>query len=261
VPALVLAPLAFLKLQFFLHAGETEIGGFGISRTDDLLYVEDFITVRQRVSCVTVEFDDTAVADYFDGMVDEGKVPAQFARIWVHTHPGSSAAPSSTDEETFERAFGRCDWSIMFIISRSGQTYARLRFAAGPRASLLLPVRVDWSAWANAVADLGGERLGELAEAWMDEYGQNVRPVFELPMPPTKNRLPGSSLAEDALFPIPSGRGRMFDEHDRIDDPDAEWWQMEEELAALAEIEAAEYFGCGGRSSGSGSGGEEEVFA
>lgn len=250
----MLAPLAFLKLQFFLHAGETEIGGFGVSRTDDLLYVEDFVTVRQRVSCVTVEFDDTAVADYFDAMVDDGKVPAQFARIWVHTHPGSSAQPSGTDEETFERVFGRCDWSIMFILSRTGQTYARLRFAAGPKASLLLPVRVDWAAWAHTLTDMGGERLGELAEAWMDEYGQNIRPVFEMPISPTKNRLPGASLVEDALFPTPSGCGRMFDEHDRIDDPDAEWWQMEEELAALAEIEAADYFGgssCGG----------EEVFA
>jgi proteasome lid subunit RPN8/RPN11 len=254
----VLAPLAFLKLQFFLHAGETEIGGFGISRAaDDLLYVEDFVTVRQAVSCVTVEFDDAAVADHFDAMVDDGKVPAQFARIWVHTHPGSSAQPSGTDEETFERAFGRCDWSIMFILSRSGQTYARLRLVAGPKASLLLPVRVDWAAWANVVADLGGEGLSELAEAWMDEYGQNVRPVFELPMLPTKNRPPSLSLAEDGFFPIPSERGRMFDEHDRIDDPDAQWWQMEDELAALAEIEAAEYFG--GSSSGGGSGGE--VFA
>jgi hypothetical protein len=49
----------------------------------------------------------------------------------------------------------------------------------------------------------------------------------------------------------------MFDEHDRIEDPDAEWWQMDEELAALAEIEAAEYFG-GGDGGGDGGG---EVFA
>jgi hypothetical protein len=254
----VLAPLAFLKLQFFLHAGETEIGGFGISRADDLLYVEDFVTVRQRVSCMTVELDDTAVADYFDAQVDEGKVPAQFGRIWVHTHPGSSANPSWTDEETFERAFGRCDWSVMFIISRSGQTYVRLRFAAGPRASLLLAVRVDWAAWANMLSDLGGDRLGELAEAWMDEYGQNIRPVFELPVHPTKERLTHPLRAADILLPLEPQDHRRFDEHDRIDDPDdAQWWQMEEEMAALAEIEAAEYFGSGGRSSGDGA----EVFA
>ncbi|MDB5319587.1 MAG: hypothetical protein JWN40_1218 [Phycisphaerales bacterium] len=252
----MLAPLAFLKLQFFLHAGETEIGGFGVSRADDLLYIEDFVTVRQRVSCVTVEFDDAAVADHFDAMVDDGKVPAQFARIWVHTHPGSSAEPSGTDEETFERAFGRCDWSVMFILSRTGQTYARLRFAAGPRASLLLPVRVDWAAWANTVADLGGERLGELAEAWMDEYGQNVRPVFELAFSAKKGCLTNLLLAADALFPLESQSHRMFDEHDRIDDPDAQWWRMEDELAALAEIEAADYFGGGWRV-----GDGEEVFA
>ena len=58
--ALMLSPLAFLKLQFFLHAGETEIGGFGVSRAYDLLYVDDFVSLPQAVSCVTVEFDDAA---------------------------------------------------------------------------------------------------------------------------------------------------------------------------------------------------------
>src|SRR5689334_14381541 len=66
-PALVLSPLAFLKLQFFLHVGDTEVGGFGVSRSPgDLLYVEDFVTVSQQTTCVTVEFDDAAVADHFD---------------------------------------------------------------------------------------------------------------------------------------------------------------------------------------------------
>jgi hypothetical protein len=175
----------------------------------------------------------------------------------VHTHPGSSAQPSGTDEETFERAFGRCDWSIMFIISRTGQTYARLRFAAGPQASLLLPVRVDWAAWADVLTDLGGERLGELAEAWMDEYGQNIRPVFETPMCRANTRSTHPLLAADVLLSLEPQSNRMFDEHDRIDDPDAQWWQMEEELAALAEIEAAEYFSGNGGSSDYGG----EVFA
>lgn len=36
---LTFAPLAWLKLQFFWHAGPTEIGGFGISSPKDFLYV------------------------------------------------------------------------------------------------------------------------------------------------------------------------------------------------------------------------------
>jgi len=243
IPTLVLAPLAFLKLQFFLHAGDTEIGGFALSRKDDLLYVEDFVILRQLVSCVTVEFDDVAIADYFDRMVDAGKAPAQFARIWMHTHPGSSPLPSSTDERTFERVFGRCDWSIMFIMARSGQTYARLQFAAGPRAEVLLPVQVDWSAWAEMIADLGGERLGELAEGWMDEYGQNIQPLIEMPSVCSCIRLVNDNPCESLVpFPPPC-RDHWFDEQDRINDPDEDWAEMNQALAETDEdLAIEEYF-------------------
>jgi hypothetical protein len=176
-----------MKLQFFLHAGDTEIGGFGIAREDDLLYVEDFITVKQTVSVASVEFDDRAVADYFDHCVDQGLIPSQFARIWCHTHPGSSPNPSFVDEDTFDRVFGHCDWSVMFIIARGGSTYARLAFNAGPTGALLLPVRVDWEAWAQVVSDQY-EELGELAEEWMDEYGRNIYPerLVSSAKPPSK---------------------------------------------------------------------------
>jgi hypothetical protein len=260
-PAVVLSPLAFLKLQFFLHAGDTEVGGFGVSRSpDDLLYVEDFVTVSQSTTCVTVDFDDAAVADHFDQMDDAGKPPAECGRIWMHTHPGSGPDPSGTDERTFARAFGHCDWSVMFIVARGGRTYARLQFAAGPRASVLLPVRVDWAAWATTLADLGGEHLGELAEAWMDEYGRNVRPVMEYPLRPGSGRLFGSDLDFGALVaaaPRVVSNVRLAGDPDRIADPDADWWDAAEELTALAEMEAADYWADGG---GGFRDGDEGVF-
>src|SRR6478672_9565176 len=104
-PVLAFAPLAWLKLQFFCHAGPTEIGGFAVSAPDNLLYVEDFQTVRQLVSPLSVQFDDQAVADFFDACVDRGLTPDHFARIWCHTHPAASVEPSATDEETFWRSF------------------------------------------------------------------------------------------------------------------------------------------------------------
>src|SRR5262249_4025081 len=138
-PLLTFAPLAWLKLQFFCHAGDTEIGGFGISSEQDLLYVEDFLTVRQQVTATSVHFDDGGVADFFDACVDRKLHPEQFSRIWCHTHPAASVTPSGIDEETFERSFGCCDWSLMFILGRTGLTYARLAFAVGPGAQLNLP--------------------------------------------------------------------------------------------------------------------------
>jgi hypothetical protein len=94
---------------------------------------------------VTAALDDDAVADLFDAQVDQGRLPAQFARIWVHTHPGDSARPSGTDERTFERVFGTCDWAVMFILARGGETSARLRLQCGVAASLPLRTEIDYA--------------------------------------------------------------------------------------------------------------------
>jgi len=165
-PVLRFTPTAWAKLQYFCHRGDTEIGGFSIASADDLLLIRDFITVKQSVSVVSVCFDDEAVADFFDAQVDAGRRPEQFARTWVHTHPGHSPDPSATDEETFERVFGGCEWAIMAILARGGQTYARLRFNTGPGGQLLIPVMVDYSA-AFGASD---------HEAWEEEYQANIHP-------------------------------------------------------------------------------------
>ena len=177
---LVFDPLCWLKLQFFCHLGDTEIGGFGISADGDPLYVEQFTTVMQGASAVTVDFADSAVADYFDQCVDAGMKPRQFARIWLHTHPGDSAEPSSVDERTFADVFGRCDWGLMFIVSRTGRTYARLGFGAGPGGSIQLPVLVDWPRWPWRVADVNMQMH---VEQWRREYEQNVLPLLPRPSP------------------------------------------------------------------------------
>jgi len=144
--------------------GSTEVGGFGIAPADDLLYVEDVQLVRQECTMVSVAFDDGAVAEFFDRQVDAGRKPEQFARIWVHTHPGDSAEPSSVDEATFGRVFGNCDWAVMFILARGGQTYCRLRFRAGPGGAFQIPVEVDFQ------RDFPGTEMSN----WIDEYRASV---------------------------------------------------------------------------------------
>ena len=181
-PRLIFAPLAWLKLQFLCHLGDTEIGGFGITAKDDLLYVEDFVTVRQRTSMVTVAMDDQAVADFTDRCVDTGLPPQRFLRVWCHTHPGSSPLPSGTDEDTFSRVFGSCDWAVMFIVSRTCETYARLSFHVGPGSAVQFPVSVDWSAWPAALAD-PKMPPATLLTAWQQEFAANIQSVPEaLPM-------------------------------------------------------------------------------
>ena len=57
----------------------------------------------------------TEPPNYYEDQVEDGRVPEQFARIWLHSHPGDSSEPICTDENTFATVFGSCDWSVMFI--------------------------------------------------------------------------------------------------------------------------------------------------
>jgi proteasome lid subunit RPN8/RPN11 len=163
-PSLRFSPTAWAKLVFLRDITDNEVGGFGITEADDLLFVTDFILVKQKVTAVSVSFDDEAVANFFEDQVEAGRQPEQFARIWLHTHPGSSPQPSCTDESTFQRVFGSCDWSIMAIIAQGGSIYARLRFNAGPGGEVIIPVYVDYNCEFNA-SDF---------EVWQQQYMANV---------------------------------------------------------------------------------------
>jgi hypothetical protein len=130
-PTLRFTPYAWAKLVYLRDVGETEIGGFGISAAGDPMLIEDIALVRQQCDWASVVFDDEAVADFFEEQVEAGRQPSEFARLWIHTHPGNCPLPSATDEATLERVFGGSDWAVMFILARDGSYYARLRFNAG----------------------------------------------------------------------------------------------------------------------------------
>ena len=127
--------------------------------------MSDFVTVKQEVTGASVKFDDSAVADYLDAQIDAGRRPEQFMRTWLHSHPGNWADPSQTDEETFARVFGSCDWAVMFIIGRDGKSHARLRFNVGPGGQVQIPVEVDYR-HPFACSD---------QKAWQKEYEANVQ--------------------------------------------------------------------------------------
>ena len=189
------SPTAWAKLLFLRDLGDTEVGGFGIAAADDLLYVTDVQLVRQICTSASVEFDDQSVADFFDRQVDAGFALARCARIWLHTHPGNSAEPSLTDENTFWRVFHRTDWALMFILARGGHTSARLRFHVGPGGEVEIPVCVDYT------RPFGSSQH----ELWKEEYLANVQPAA-------------------AIFPSKPGVLDQFAEELRRDIWDDEGW-------------------------------------
>jgi proteasome lid subunit RPN8/RPN11 len=147
--------------------GPTEIGGFGVSAVGEPLLIEEVALVSQACDWASVLLDDAAVADYFDRQVEAGRRPEEFARVWIHTHPGNCPRPSATDEETFARVFGHCQWAVMLIVAAGGATYARLAFGVGPGGSWEIPVEVDFDAPFPAA-----DRV-----AWQAEYDATVRPL------------------------------------------------------------------------------------
>ena len=157
-------PHAWAKLLYLRDAGDTEVGGFGIANPNDLLLIEDFVTVKQVATAASINFDDESVADFFDQQVDESRRPEQFARCWIHTHPGHCPNPSAVDEATFARVFGGSDFAIMLILAKGGDVYARLRFNVGPGGEVLIPVEIDYECM-FAASD---------PEAWELEYQTNI---------------------------------------------------------------------------------------
>jgi proteasome lid subunit RPN8/RPN11 len=166
-PPLRFTPTAWAKLLWLRDRGDTEIGGFGIASDDDPLIIEQFVMVSQYTSSASVEFDDQAVAEFFEDQFEQGRRPEQFARLWIHTHPGDSPHPSQLDEATFERVFGPCDWAVMAIVARGGDTYARLRFNVGPGGECEIPIEIAWDQPFEAAEP----------EAWEAEYLANVQPI------------------------------------------------------------------------------------
>jgi hypothetical protein len=163
-PTLRFTPYAWAKLVYLRDVGETEIGGFGISAAGEPMLIEDITLIRQQCDWASVTFDDESVADFFEEQVEAGRQPSEFARLWIHTHPGNCPLPSATDEATLERVFGGSDWAVMFILARDGSYYARLRFNAGPGGALEVPVEVDYCTEFSATDQL----------RWYEEYQANV---------------------------------------------------------------------------------------
>jgi len=155
---------AYAKLLWMRDRGDTEVAGYCVTGTEDPLLVTDFCLVKQKCTCASFDLDPDDGADFVDKMSDAGFMPWQFQRILAHSHPGTSASPSSTDEKNFKNAFTAPDWAIMLIIAEGGEIYCRLKFNVGPGGTKNLKVSVDFSQ----------EFKGSEHELWEREYQEKV---------------------------------------------------------------------------------------
>jgi proteasome lid subunit RPN8/RPN11 len=130
IKEIVFSKDAWDKLLYLRDKGDTEIGGWGVTADDDEFFVEDFFTVKQKCTSVTVEFDDADNNRFAtDMLIKKNKPHKNTQKIWIHTHPGNSPKPSSVDEETLKKMVENLsvdDYIVMFIIAKDSSTYCRL---------------------------------------------------------------------------------------------------------------------------------------
>jgi len=185
---------AYYKMMWMCHHADTEVGGFGVLskdlHKDGTLYVEDFRLVKQRCTGGSMEFDDDGLAAYLDWASQQPDYsPERFMRLWIHTHPGDSANPSSVDENTFKTKFGTYPWSIMMIVSRKmphPHIYVRLKYTNGPGVEIEnIPVyykhndaeTVDKAAWLEEFNALVEKKQYNTYKGWTDWRERVEKPI------------------------------------------------------------------------------------
>ncbi|HSI34243.1 MAG: hypothetical protein ACAI43_25490 [Phycisphaerae bacterium] len=175
---LTFASLAWLKLQFLLYAGETEVGAFGVTAEHDPLYVEDVVTVAQRATANSITVDDASLADHYAALERRGVPRGRCGRVWIRLRPGTSPDKHDGDDAAFAEVTRGCDWAVRCVVGRTGRPRASLRYTVGPGAELPLAVAVDWTGWSQLVRDNRHPERSpsplNLIDAWADEYGRNV---------------------------------------------------------------------------------------
>lgn len=151
---LTLSPHSWWHLEWLCARTPCEVSTMGLldANAKEGFRVEDFILVRQRVSPASVELDMDWWADKQAELYEARGVQPWQTSLWCHTHPAGVNQPSGTDEETMAQALGGWDFTLMLILTKAGQFYARAEFThdftsgARRRFSVPLKVLIDWTA-------------------------------------------------------------------------------------------------------------------
>ena len=164
-PVLTMTYEVWRKLQYMRNNSSVEVSGFGITSMDNPLHVTDFILVEQDSTVATVEMTKKGIREYDKQMINNGYCPAEFMRIWIHTHPkGMGPNPSSVDEKQFAELFSNPEheshWGIMMILGDKEKCSCRLR--------LNYPVVGEFEIPTEIVHETGKE------EEWKEELEANV---------------------------------------------------------------------------------------
>lgn len=119
-PQITFSLEAWITVLMARNEVKTEITMFGVTDENDPTRVVSIEFVKHEATTGTVEFDDDALAEYTARMAGDGIAPWRCRRVWIHTHPGDSVEPSTTDWGTFWEHFDDVPWGVMVIVGQGG---------------------------------------------------------------------------------------------------------------------------------------------
>ena len=164
------SPSVWNRLMFWAHNQKgLEVSVMGLVEQSCLakgnIEVGDITMLSQECSEMNTDMDDDAMNAYYEKCFTEGKSIGEFGCVWLHTHPSNNCTPSSTDEETFSKAFSRHPWALMLILGKSGDMSGRIKNNF-PRIEQEVEVIIDWANWAEDTVS---------PKAWAIQYDEKVR--------------------------------------------------------------------------------------
>lgn len=143
IEAVTLSYQAALHLNTICQAAPYEVMFLGVTRDPTRpFYVTDLYMPLQTNSGAFCNPTAQGMQEAMWFAEDQGLQPWQVLSIWIHTHPHMSANPSGTDETTFRDYFLDKHTSAMCILSKTGDTYARIQ-VSNSRALLTKVVPFD----------------------------------------------------------------------------------------------------------------------
>lgn len=158
---------AWTKLLWFRDRGPTEVGGIGVLDPDNLSRITDFVPLKQECSDIETNLDKEDVHRFQLDMMEKELPWDCFSRVWIHTHPGDSAHPSSTDWDAFNGpSMTDPDWSCMLIVSKTGNISCRIRYNIGPGTITEVPVDISGIPAPGSRMDM---------DEWEDTYKNNIK--------------------------------------------------------------------------------------
>jgi len=145
-PVFRLTPWVYLTMEQFLTA-KTEVAARVLTHEDEPFIGCGLQVPQQECTAASWSFDDDELQKLDLAWAEEGTPNSQYDRIVIHTHPGTSSTPSSTDNTEFaEDKWAGKPYYVQLIIAK-GSMFGRMRVNLTPQRYVVVPltVRVDWS--------------------------------------------------------------------------------------------------------------------